>query len=295
MNEFDPELLYELIEDVSLSEPVLIVSLEGWIDAGLGASSAMNSLLESGPTTLVACFDADEFLDQRARRPIVRIVDGVNQGLSWPEIELRAGKDLDGNDVLFLVGPEPDTRWAPFVDSVIDLAQRFDVRLVMGLGAFPAPAPHTRPVKLAGTVPAESRHLLDNVGMAAGEIEVPAGITSAIELACGEAGIDCITLWARVPHYVAGMSFPQASAALIEGVNVVGSLRFDEGALLSAADTSRREVDDLISSNPEHEHMVHSLEVTLDAAEGNTLGVDELPTGDELVAEFEEFLRDQGN
>ena len=95
MNEFDSELLYELIEDVSLNEAALIIALEGWIDAGLGASSAMNALLESGPTTLVACFDADEFLDQRARRPIVRIVDGVNQGLSWPEIELRAGKDLD--------------------------------------------------------------------------------------------------------------------------------------------------------------------------------------------------------
>lgn len=295
MNEFDSELLYELIEDVSLTEPVLIVSLEGWIDAGLGASTAMNALLESGPTRLVASFDADEFLDQRARRPIVRIVDGVNQGLSWPEIELRVGKDLDGNDVLFLLGPEPDTRWASFIDSVIDLVQRFDVRLVIGLGAFPAPAPHTRPVKLAGTVPAESRHLLENVGMAAGEIEVPAGIGSALELACGEAGIDSITLWARVPHYVAGMSFPQAAAALIEGVNLVGGLRFDHRELLGAADSSRREVDELISSNPEHENMVHSLELSLDAAEGNTLGVDELPTGDELAAEFERYLRGENS
>ena len=37
--------------------------------------------------------------------------------------------------------------------------------------------------------------------------------------------------------------------------------------------------------------MVRALESTLDATEGNTLGVEELPTGDELAAELEQFLR----
>ena len=34
------------LADPELHEPVLIVALEGWIDAGLGASTAMNTLLE---------------------------------------------------------------------------------------------------------------------------------------------------------------------------------------------------------------------------------------------------------
>ena len=37
--------------------------------------------------------------------------------------------------------------------------------------------------------------------------------------------------------------------------------------------------------------MVRALETTMDATEGNTLGVDELPSGDELAAELEQFLR----
>ena len=37
--------------------------------------------------------------------------------------------------------------------------------------------------------------------------------------------------------------------------------------------------------------MVRKLEASIDASEGNPLGVDEVPTGDELAAELERFLR----
>lgn len=292
---FNDTPLYEVVDDVALHEPVLIVSLEGWVDAGLGASTALSSILGSSPTELLATFDGDQLLDQRARRPMARIVDGITTSLTWPEIQLRVGTDRAGRDVLFLIGPEPDAHWGPFIDSVVEIAHRFDVSQVVGLGAFPAPTPHTRPVRLAATVPASSAHLLDLVGLVTGELEVPAGVTSALELGFDDSGIDMITLWARVPHYVAAMPFPQASAALLEGLHTVAGLAFDVSDLASAADASRRQIDDLISSNAEHEAMVRALEISLDSAEGNPLGIDEIPTGDELAAELEQFLRDENS
>ena len=292
---FGDQPLYDVLEDVTLNDPVLVVSLEGWVDAGLGASTAIASLLESSPTELLATFDSDDLLDQRARRPVARIVDGITTSLTWPEIQLRVGTDLTGRDVLFLIGPEPDVHWGPFVDAVVEIAHRYDVSQVIGLGAFPAPAPHTRPVRLAATVPAASARLLDVIGLVSGELEVPAGVTSALELGFGETGIDMITLWARVPHYVAAMPFPQASAALIDGVALISGLSFDVGDLASQADSSRRQIDELISSNPEHVAMVRALEVSLDSAEGNPFGIDEIPTGDELAAELEQFLRDENS
>ena len=233
-------------------------------------------------------------MDQRARRPIVRIVDGVTESLTWPEIQLRVGTDRVGRDVLYLMGPEPDVYWSAFVDAVVELAERFDVRLVVGLGAFPAPAPHTRPVKLTATTPLESRRLLEQVSHTTGEIEVPAGVSAALEMACAQNGIDMITLWARVPHYVAAMSFPQASLALIEGLGQIAELSLSTGELGDAAALAQSQIEDLISSNPEHVAMVRALESTIDATEGNPLGVDEIPTGDELAAELEQFLRGEG-
>jgi len=283
--------LYTLLDDVELHDPVLVVALEGWIDAGLGASAAMATLLEVSRTELLATFDNEVLIDQRARRPIARIVDGITESVTWPEIELRVGTDRVGRDVLYLVGPEPDVYWTAFVDAVVELAERFECRLVVALGAFPAPSPHTRPVRLTATAPLESARLLEQVNHVTGELEVPAGVSSALEMGLAQNDIDVITLWARVPHYVAAMSFPQAAIALIEGLGQIAELSFGLGELPEAASTAQQQIDELINSNPEHTAMVKALESTLDATEGNALGIEEIPSGDELAAELEQFLR----
>ena len=282
------------LADPDLNEPVLVIALEGWIDAGLGASNAIGTMLDTIYTEVLATFDTEYFIDQRARRPIARIVDGVTTELTWPEIQLRFGRDGDGADILFLVGPEPDFHWSDFVDVVTDAAGRVDVRLVVGLGAFPAPTPHTRPVRIIGTAPATSANLLARVGTVSGELEVPAGISSALELGFSEVDMEIVTLWARVPHYVASMPYPQASAALIDGLASIAGLTLDSGSLRASADEARQRVDDLVTNNPDHTTMVEQLEEAADEVEGVSLG-DELPSGDELAAELEKFLRGEAN
>ena len=284
-------LRYELHEQRLFDRPVLVIALEGWVDAGLGASTAIGSLLTEAPTDPLATFDGDHFLDQRARRPLARIVDGVTTELNWPETQIRYGVDEAGNDVLYLIGPEPDFHWRDFVEGVVGLAIDYGVRMVVGLGAFPAPAPHTRPVKLAATAPEASADLVERIGIVHGELEVPAGVMSALELAFAEVAVPAVTLWARVPHYVAGMPFPEASAALIDGLASVAGLVLDSSTLHGAADSSRRQVDELIAGNLEHLAMVRKLEESVDASEGNALGVDQLPSGEEIAAELERFLR----
>src|SRR5580658_1304472 len=284
--------LYTVDLDRTFKEPVLVVALDGWVDAGLGAAAAVASLLASAyDDDVLVTFDDDHFLDQRARRPVARIVNGVTTDLSWPKTQVRFAKDLLGADLLVLVGPEPDFHWRGFVDSVVGLARTYGVRMVVGLGAFPAPAPHTRPVKLAATAPERSKDLVTRVGVVQGELEVPAGVLAALELGFGAAGIDAVTLWARVPHYVAAMPFPDASAALVDGLAHLSGLALDSAVLRRAADTSRRQVDEVIASNPDHASMVRKLEASLDESEGNALGLDDLPSGDEIAAELERFLR----
>jgi hypothetical protein len=283
--------LYERHGQRVFTRPVLVVALEGWVDAGLGADGAISALLGAEATELVATFDGEALLDQRARRPVAHISNGVNEGLRWPVLQLRAGTDRDGADVCYLVGPEPDFKWASFVSAVVTLVRECDVRMVVGLGAFPAPAPHTRPVRLAATAPATSADLVAHVGVVQGELDVPSGVWGALEIALGEAGVPTVGLWARVPHYVAGMAFPAASAALLDGLSSVADLALDSTALHTAADTSLRQVDELIAKSDEHTTMVRQLERSVDAAEGNPLDVGQIPTGDELADELERYLR----
>jgi hypothetical protein len=292
--EFDPQ--WGEPAGARLSRPVMVVSLEGWVDAGMGASAAIAELLSSSPTTLIASFDTELLVDQRARRPIARLEDGVTTGLTWPTIQVVAGKDRVGADLVYLTGPEPDFRWPTFIDSVVTLVQGLGVRTVVGLGAFPAPTPHTRPVRLASTVPPQSQDLAGRLGSVHGTLEVPAGVQAALEVALGNAGVPVIGLWARVPHYVSAMPYPEASAALIEGLCAVTGVVLDASSVRAAGEASRRQVDELIGSNPEHLDMVRRLETDLDSEESNPMGLDgEVPSGDEIAAELEQFLKNEGH
>jgi predicted ATP-grasp superfamily ATP-dependent carboligase len=285
--------LYERHLQRPVDHPVLVVALEGWVDAGLGADGAITALLSASPTELVATVDGESLIDQRARRPVVHIEHGINEGLTWPVIQMRIGTDRVGNEVCYLVGPEPDFRWAAFVSATVTLARELGVRMVVGLGAFPAPAPHTRPVRLAATAPRPSADLVAHVGVVQGEIDVPSGIWGALEIAFGDADLPTVGLWARVPHYVSGMAFPSASAALLDGLGAVAGLSLDSTVLHTAADTALRQIDDLIAKSDEHTSMVRQLERTVDAAEGNPLDIGRIPTGDELAVELERYLRDE--
>lgn len=284
---------YHRSEGEALDAPVLVVFLDGWIDAGLGASSAMAHLVGAGPTRLVASFDPDRFVDYRDRRPLVRISNGLSDELGWPEIELRSWQDLSGHDVLSLAGPEPDLAWRSFVASVVELGVDLGVRLVVTLGAFPLSVPHTRPVTLVATAPtAASLDLAEQVGVVRGTHTLPAPIGAAILDGFGKAGVPAIGLWARVPHYAAALPYPAASAALVDGLATVAGLDLDSTDLGAAGEVANARIDDLIASSEEHTTMVRALEEAVDA-EPLTPPFDpaDIPTGDEIGAELERFLR----
>lgn len=282
--------LYSLAAEPDMDDPVLVLGMDGWIDAGIGAATAMAALVDQIPTTVVARFNADELVDHRARRPVMRIEDGINTGLTWPEVELRHGIDREGHDVLLLVGPEPDIRWHRFCSDVVVLARRFGVRLVVGLGAFPGPAAHTRPVRLAST--ATTPELARQVGFLPGVIDVPAGIHAALERAFADADppIPAVGMWARVPHYVAAMPYPAASATLLDGLRDVAGIAVRTDDLREAAAVTHERINELIANSDEHRSMVDQLERQIDAVE-SALDFSNLPTGDEIAAELQRFLR----
>ncbi len=274
----------------TLEQPILVVAMEGWVDAGLAAATATAGLLGAMPNDLVATFDADELIDFRARRPTLRIVNGVDTELRWATIRLMAATNRTGRSVLVLTGPEPDMRWHQFIAEVVGLASRLEVELVVGLGAFPAPVPHTRPVRLVGT--STDAELAARVGFLPASIDVPSGVQGALEFAFGEAQIPAVGLWARVPHYASAMPYPAAAAALLEGLARLTELELDTSSLQAAATSTHQQIEQLIAGSDEHAALVRQLEDQQDREQGlAATAFGDLPSGDELAAELERFLR----
>ena len=144
----------------ALDSPVLVVQLTGWIDASGAAATAMETISRIADAKELITFDADTFIDLRARRPVMELRDGVNTRIVWSTPELRVGRDEKGKDVLFLSGPEPDSAWRFFARTVGDLAVELGVSQMIGLGAYPYGAPHTRPVGITNTTPRGVIHMV---------------------------------------------------------------------------------------------------------------------------------------
>lgn len=279
--------LYTMVEQPDLDRPVLVLALKGWIDAGLGAEQAASVLTDALELQTVARFDPDALLDWRARRPVMHIREGVNTNMSWDETELRWARDDAGHDLLLLLGNEPDHAWLAFSEQVVDLAQDLGTRLVLGLGAYPAPVPHTRAVQIAAA--ASDAELTE--GLVRSDVEAPSGVQSLIERRAALRGLPSVGLWAQVPHYVAAMPYPAASLVLLETVNRIAGLQLPTADLGERAQASRARIDELIGENPEHLAMLHQLEQQADEHDTTTRMA--ATSGDELAAELERFLRDQ--
>lgn len=285
---------YVLHERPDLASPVLVVCLLGWIDAGVGAASAMEAIESEAADVEVATFDADRFIDYRARRPVMQLREGVNERLVWPEIKLRAGQDRFGNSVLLLTGHEPDAAWHTFVDAATALALDLGTRLMIGLGAYPYAAPHTRPARLS--VSASTPELAASLPYGRNSVDVPAGVQAALERRFADLGVPALGLWAQVPHYVANFPYPAASVALLGGLRTAAGIHVEGERLAEAAVEHRRQIDELVAGNAEHAAMVRQLEAVYDEEQAPdttplTLGGN-LPSGDELAAELERFLRE---
>ncbi|MEY2580968.1 MAG: hypothetical protein QOE09_817 [Ilumatobacteraceae bacterium] len=287
----DPYTLHQTLP--TLDHPVMVAMLTGWIDASGAAAAAMATVQEEWSVKPLATFDGDTFIDYRARRPTMELREGVNTRLIWADIELHFGRDSAGHDVLTLSGPEPDSQWRRFADVVSTLAVQLGVRQMVVLGAYPFATPHTRDPHLSSSSP--SVDLVNNVPYLKNSVDVPAGMGAVLEHSFTDKGVPALGIWAQVPHYVSAMSYPAATLALLTGLHDVAGLEVHAAAIRQETVIQRQRLDQLVATNDEHRSMVEQLEELYDQAQQQTdlFGTGGIPTGDQLAAEFEQFLRDQ--
>ncbi len=270
-----------------LRDPVLIVAFEGWNDAGDAATIAARHLAERFDATPLASIDPERYYDFSTTRPLVHLDEDRNRSITWPENELLAGRaSSSGNDIVVLLGLEPQLRWRTFCEQVVAVARAIGASRVVTLGALLADVPHTRPVEVYGAT--DDPALMDQLDLAASSYEGPTGIVGVLSTEATAAGFPTASFWAAVPSYVPGAPSPKAGLALVHKVcELLGTSVFVTDLEIAAA-SYERQVDELVAEDDDTLEYVRDLEDAWDLDEADDLNDDpEL-----LVAEVEEFLRD---
>lgn len=296
----DPHELYQLETDTDPAElraSVLVVSLGGFIDAGHTQRLLTSHLLETLEHTVVASFDVDQLLDYRGRRPVMTFDKDRWTAYADPSLLLYRVTDADGDPFFLLSGPEPDYQWERVIEAIRQLILLLGVKLTVSANGIPMAVPHTRPVGL--TAHATDSRLIADHSAVFGQVQVPGSIDALLHLRLGEAGEDAVGFAVHVPHYLAQAEYPDAALAGLEALVGVTGLHLPTTALAELAGANRLEIAREVESSAEVAEVVADLERQYDTfMEGRrhpsllATDVSELPSADEIGAEFERFLRE---
>ncbi len=109
-------------------------------------------------------------------------------------------------------------------------------------------------------------------------------------------GIPTASLWANVPHYVSGIENPKAALALVRRVLLLLNAEADLSDLSEAASQFEQNLNSIVAQNAKISDYVAKLERKKpdpEDEEESRPPRDELPPSADLVAEIEQFLRQQ--
>jgi predicted ATP-grasp superfamily ATP-dependent carboligase len=281
-----------------LEGAVLLHYLDGFIDAGAAGRLLTAHLLGTLEHELVATFDADRLIDYRARRPPMTFEKDHWEDYESPDLAIHLATDSAGTQFFLLTGPEPDHEWERFIEAIKAVSTRLGAELVVGFHGIPMGVPHTRP--LGVTAHGSRPELLTGSRQVVDRLQVPGSVASLLEFRLGQDGRPAAGLAVHVPHYLAQAAYPAAAVALLDWVTRSTGLSLPGDALRDAARRTDEEIARQVEASEEITELVQALEQQYDtlvsepASEG--LLADQaanMPTAEELGAQFERFLAEQ--
>ena len=294
-------------EPGELRRPIIIMAFSGWNDAAESATTAARYLSQIWSSRPFARIDPEDFYHFGLSRPHVRFKTGsrTEREIVWPatEFSLAQPSELE-RDIVVGVAIEPHLKWRTYCAAVLELAHRCRASMVLTLGALLAEVAHTQPIRLAGS--SYDPELSARLGLKPTRYEGPTGIVGVLNIVCREALVPTASLWANVPHYISGIENPRAALALVRRVLTMLDTEADLTDLREAAEQFDQNLGSIVAQNTKIADYVRRLErKRSDDDEEPTAPTetteppgaaeikDELPPSGDLLAEIEQFLRQQ--
>lgn len=270
-----------------LHRPILVLALRGLFDIAEVATDAIDTVAEGRVATVVASIDPDPFYDFTQERPQVVLDHADQRSIEWPENEFRVARFPGAaHDLVLLAGVEPHLRYATFADAIIRVASELSCEMVVTLGAAPEAVPHTRAPQVVGS--STNDGLVRALGLSRPQYQGVTGLVGVLQQRLDAAGLPAVSIRVGVPHYLGNAKHPQASAALLRHLEHVLGVPTGYAALAEDAMRWRGLHDEAVAEDDQAAAYVRMLEHDHDRRMEAAI-----PSGDDLAAELEKFLREQ--
>jgi hypothetical protein len=232
-----------------LRDAPLLIAFEGWNDAGEAASSALRYVESAIRSVPLADIDCEEFFDFTVQRPRVRMGEEGARSVDWPVTRFRYGSIDTSREVVIGIGVEPHSRWRSYCDVVAGLVARIGVGRAVLLGAYLADVVYSRPVNVTGyaTVPG----VLERLGVPPSGYEGPTGIVGVLAERLRRDGVEVVSLWAGLPHYISASPNPRGALALLQKLMTLLDIKLDLEPLQREAAAFEQKISAIVAADPE--------------------------------------------
>ena len=270
-----------------VTSPVVICAFAGWNDGGEGATTTTRLIREQWAARRFASIDPEDFYDFQVHRPVVRLVSGETRRIDWPRNDFAHAR-VGERDLIVFEGVEPNTRWRSYGDQILRVCSDLGgVDVLVTLGAFLADVPHTRPAPV--TAASSDPRWSGRPDVVPARYEGPTGIVGVLNDRAARSGLPSLSLWAASPHYLPQSTNPKVALALMERLRDLLGIQIDTSDVERSALEWEQEVTQAIEEDGNLAHYVRRLEEAVEQGDGF-----EVPTGEDLAAELERYLREHG-
>lgn len=247
------------------AERFLIIGFGGWPDAGEVATYTITYLTRVLETRLIGEIEPWSYYKLTEIRPMVGIKAGLIEVYD-PESSRIFLTRVEGNELVLLIGVEPQVNWDRYVDDLVKLISEAGVKLVVSIGGVLDRIPHTRE-PLVSCVANSTKMLLsaEKAGAIPSNYTGPSSIHTYILRRLSEEKIPGVSIWGHSPYYVD----PPSLVTVYSVVTILSKLLklpIPTDSLRVERDVQLRALNDKLKADPRLAREVVKMEMDYDAS-----------------------------
>lgn len=281
---------FEIHEPIpKLRETHAIAMLRPWLDAGNVGTLSLGRLEEHFESQEIGrLIKPGTFFDFTRYRPMTRTEEG-RRILTLPNSTITLIRPEEPPDFLLLHLMEPHAFAEEYIDSVVEVVKSFGVTRYCRIGGMYNAVPHTRPLRVTGTLAGEPLRGVAGVSTQRGSYQGPTSIMNLVSEATDKLGVESLSLMVHLPQYLELEEDHAGKARLLEVLCAIYGLPA-EVAQTELGEQQYREVSVAVDRNPAIKSLVQRLETYYDSRT-EWSQPEEAPS---LSPEIEQFLQDMG-
>lgn len=273
-----------------LREPHALAILQPWIDVG-NVGTLLLSRLETqwNAAELGRLLRPGTFYDFTRYRPVLYLKQGGRE-LGVPNTSVSYGRSESGRDFLLLRLLEPHIQAETYIDSVLELLRRFDVKSYCLLGSMYDLTPHTRPLLVTGSGSnLKLQNEMETAKVVGSDYVGPTTITLLITQNASAMGIETFSLIVHLPQYLTLENDYRGQVRLMQ---VLGSIygfppvQDDLDEATKQADSIAQVAERMMQQEPRYRPILKHLETIYDSR------VNKTTQESHLSPELEQLLQD---